>query len=424
MIYSLYLVLIICNCLAFQNILPLPINFFVSFVFFLLIFIKSRKKNSVIASLVILMCLSIPLSFRNVMGGDFDQFPLSWFYFFGFILSIVLLFKWLKTIEDIRINYYQLIILFTILFSIIPLINSTFFREGLNEFITLIFFLVLLLTSSLMPGILRENEYKSAIGYYIAGTLLSSLMVTLQYILFQYGNIPFLKVTEYGGGRLYFSFLFADMSVGTLYMASGIVLIFFNIPAFINKLNLSLIILLGMALSSARAGFVTLLLTLMLYSISSKNFKKFFFFSTIAAFIGYFSITLMSNVRSYDSNIEYLVSNTGRIEGYIDGFKYFINSPIIGTGYDLGARMKSVGLVVPHFALINLLAQGGFFFTFLLIILLMRVLHLSKHQHYIDLYWTLVLSFLGSCIIPGFFSARFFIVLVILVFLRERIVKL
>lgn len=416
--YFIYFLYILVSCFAYQNNYSGPVVMGASFciLMFLFYFFKKEGLGSS-AIFLILMCLSIPTSFRNILGGSFGEFPLTWFYLLGLGYVVSSFYD----SNQKKMNYYQFLMIYLLIFSIIPILKATSVKESIGEYITYGFFLVSVFEASRNQNSLSSLEYNVIKKVYIFAVIISALGIIFQFLMYSYFNKMFLWIEFYGGGRTYYGFLFNDMSTSTLYMASAILFLFLD-KKNIRWRNFLLIgiILIGMILSSARAGIITLFLVLFLYVISRGSFTQRIMGFLITFSIAFFCFFIFTKMRYFDTGLDFIIDDSGRIQGYIDGLNYFFSSPIIGTGYDLGFRMKQVGQIVPHFAVINMLGQTGIIITTLFIVILINILDEARNKNLNELYWIIILSFLGSCIVPGFFSSRYFTVIAMLVFLKKK----
>lgn len=414
----IYAVYSIANIYNISNALILVITA----IIFFLIFRKlraNRMKSSI--SLILLMGATIPISFRNVLGGEFSANPITWFYVFGGMYFLITILSKIKVMGRVRINLIGMLIIVLVGLSFIPLLISNNLSEGIKEYLTYLFFLLILFAAIIDKESLVKTDYRRIINVYILGGLFSSIGIIFQYIMFTVFSISFFRIEFYGLSRKYFSFMFYDMSSATVYLATVafFILISENLKKTTKVLLMSTVVI-GMALSSARAGLASLFLVLILYGITKKGvINKLILVATAILFVS-ISLNILNSVRGLDSSLSYLTYDAGRFDGYIDGINMFLDSPLFGQGYDMGYQMKQSGLVVPHFAFINMLAQTGIIITLMFLIIIGWLFFLAKKEKYHDLKWVILISLVGSMIIPGFFNSRFFTVIAALVVLRIR----
>jgi hypothetical protein len=382
-----------------------------SFLFLLLIYKAFRKnKMSIIASLIGLLCVSIPISFRSVFGNSVREIPLPWFYI---ILGLLLLYTiFIK--KRVKYTLVNLIILTLAFLLLVPLLLSFSFIEGLKEYLSYITFICGVFIASAFSRKINENEYLTIIQVYVFSVLCSALGFIYQYLMYNFANTTLFGVSYYGGGRVLYRFLFGDISGATLYLATGAMLLTLTKRKY--KIIYIFIVLIGMVSTSSRTGFLVFLVTLFLFFIRTNSFKKklslLILFLTVSA-VGFY---IMSHTRTNIDNIYSVITDgTGRVEGLYLSIEKFLESPLIGNGLDLGVYLKTTGKGgVAHFALINLLAQTGIFISFLFLTVLFIIYKNSRIIRREELRWVIIMSLIGSSIIPGFFNMRFFTVISIL----------
>lgn len=415
LIYTIY-------CLAYLNQITSIMIAIISTALFFVLYKKLRSKTFRRGQiLIMMMSASIPISFRNILGGEFSANPLTWFYILGAIYFMISLLNNINKKKKITINFMEILILFLVVLSILPLMNSTNLVEGLKEYITYLFFLLLLFAALVNKESLNEHEYSGIIKLYIFGGLFASCGIIFQYIMFTFFSRPFFRIQFYGVARKYFSFMFYDMSCATVYLATVAFLILFSYKTNkIIKILLTSVVVVGMASSSSRSGLISLFIVLFLYAITKKGIHNKIILSGTALIFTSVSLNILNKVRGIDDPLSYLTHDSGRFEGYTDGLQIFYNSPLLGSGYDLGYVMKQMGLVVPHFALINMLAQTGIVITSLFVVIFFWLYRLSKRKALHDLKWIILISVIGSMIIPDFFSSRFFTIIAMLVVSGKR----
>lgn len=419
-----FLLIILYNlvyCISYQfNIIGISIFAASLSIIFIISFIFLKRGNNLISCLIALMSASIPMSFRNVFGGSFGELPINWFYIIGLFVAILEVLNILKNYKIIKFNKFDISCFFIILLSAIPLMNSEFKKYSIDEFINYLFFITLIFISFINIQTISKKEYKDILSIYNKTVIISSIITIIQFISYESFGIKLLRVEFFGGGRLYFSYLFGDMSSATVYFATAILFILFDKKESLRKYINILIIIIAMAVSSARSGLVSLILVLMIYFAFGKKrsikIKSLLFFLLSLPLIVYFS----SMVRKFNSAINYLTNSTGRIEGYLDGLRIFSNNPIFGSGYDLSYKFTLVGKTVPHNSIIYMMAQMGIILTILYLLVFYRIYKLADIKKLEDMKYAIMASYIGSMIIPGFIASRFFTVIALIVILVQN----
>lgn len=417
LLIAIYLIHSFAYIYAVSNILIM----LVSATMFFIIYLNLSKKNITKgARLISLMAASIPISFRNIFGGEFSEFPLMWFYVLGALYVLFTIISLINNKSKFTINYRGLTVIFIIGISLIPLLISVDKTEALKEWLTYLFFLLLVLVSILKKNSLSAKDYNHILNFYIFGGIFAAIGVIFQYIMFTFFSITYFRIEFYGASREYFSFMFYDMSSATVYLATIVFLLLFVCK---KRKTISMIfaflIMVAMAISSARAGLAALFMGIILYTLFKRGFIKKIGLFVSVAFFAAVSLYILNDVRGLGSATSYITYDAGRIKGYIEGLKYFYSSPIFGVGYDLGSQMKKAGLVVPHFAFINLLAQTGIIITIFISNLIFWIYRETTRKSLVNLKWIILISLIGSCIIPGFFNSRFFTIIAMLAILKK-----
>ncbi|WP_226670493.1 hypothetical protein [Metabacillus litoralis] len=392
--------------------------FFLSTLLIIKIYKLCKRRMSIIGSLVALLCISMPISFRNVFGGSYAEIPLPWFYIILIIFIIGSLLKILKDKTKVLPQWSSLLI-WLVLASVIPLMVSGNLIEGFKEFLSYLTFLLGVLGAIIHRNNLVKQEYHELVNFYIFGVIFSSIGIILQYFTFHHLSAELFRMEFYGGGRVYLSFLFFDMSGITVYMSTAI--LFLILLKKRMRFTLSILIILAMTLSTARAGIISLSVVMFIYLVFSSNLKNKIYillFLIVGISIG---INILSATRTNISGLTNILSeNNGRFEPVILTLKAIVKSPLVGYGYDFGDQLVAVGSVVPHFALINILGQSGIVIAICYIIIVYNIFKIVKSKKMDSLLWVITLSLVGSCVSPGFFDLRFFTILAIIGVLYRR----
>lgn len=94
--------------------------------------------------------------------------------------------------------------------------------------------------------------------------------------------------------------------------------------------------------------------------------------------------------------------DNGRTELMGVAMQEFWQSPIVGNGLDFGKQMKAQGLMVPHNAIVNILAQGGIIIALMFVIIFAQVIVNSRRFRNKALFWCCILCAIGSNVTPSF----------------------
>ena len=419
LISTLYLIV----CFADRGLLNAAIVLPLSLLLIIYIFKQFRLKYSYEQSLLFLMNLSLPISFRSILGSEFADLPLPWFYVFGIFYFFNSFGKnYRRGSKDING-----ILVITIVLSLVPLLISNDMIEGFKEMLTYDFFLLMMLAANNSRTILYKRERQVFYDTFVFGCLFASLGVLYQFYSYIYMGVETFRVEHYGNGRIFLGFLFYDMSSVSLYMVTGAIMMIVreDRSKLINYL-IAILILIAAAASSARTGLVAFVIFASLYILTSRKVGVTArgLLSVFLVCGALFAFSLMGQVRDTSGGASFLADDNGRFSTYRDGILMFLENPIFGVGYDMPRQLSSMGKMVPHFALINILGQTGVFITLFIIFILYSIYNKAKIKKDSVLLWAILLSYFGSCLVPGFFSTRYFTMLGMLAFLsvgRDKI---
>lgn len=387
-----------------------------SLALIIIIFKQFRLKYGYEQSILFLMNLSLPISFRSVTGSEFADLPLPWFYVFGvlFFFNSLGSKSW-KGSKDINA-----IIVFTLLLSFIPLFLSNDIMEGFKEMLTYDFFLLMMLAANNSRTIMGDKERLLFYDTFVFGCLFATVGIIYQYYSYVYMGVETFRMEFYGGGRIFLGFLFYDMSSVSLYMVTGAMMMVVREDRgkLVNYI-IAILILIGTTASSARTGLVAFVIFASLYIFTSRKVGMTARTLLSVMLVGgaIFAFSIMGQVRDTSGGASFLADDNGRFSTYRDGILAFLENPLFGIGYDMPRQLSSMGKMVPHFALINIIGQTGIIITFLIICILYSVYKKAKIKKDTVLLWAILLSYFGSCLVPGFFSTRYFTMLGILAFL-------
>lgn len=398
------------NCLLFEqdSLIYMIIGALSGIIILSLIYHIIVKEFSIFASYIALIIIVLPVSFRSIFCTGYDNIPIPWFY-----VLLLLLFAF-QIIKRININ---IIILFIIVLLLFPLILSHNIFEGIKEYLGYTTFCVGALIAYGNRSNLTKKEYGFHINLYINGIIFISFGIIMQYIALNYFGVKLFRITQYAHNRNLLLFLFYDMSGNTVYMATAVLfLLFSNIKG---RIPLCLIIVVSMALTSARTGLFSLILVLTFITIFEKNkyvHKIPLLVFLLAIGIGGLSI-LLTTRNAYTSITEMISNNNGRNDLVQIALQRFFNNPFLGNGLDFGKQLKDEGFMVPHNAIVNLLAQSGVFITFLFLYVFICCTFYSRNHSEISLFWCCILCAIGSSFSPSFFDLRFFTVIIMLCYM-------
>ena len=385
------------------------------------IYVSKKQGNSLLIALVELLCYTWSSSWRNIFGGSFADIPIPWFYLIG--LVIVLYFVFNRKFRIQKKLFIMLWILITL--GLIPVIISADFREAITEYITLLFFYLVIGAVSFSNISIKEDDYFSVLKSFVYAILFSSIFIIFQFVvqyLYGYNFIRGTQSTLLGGRRLVSSLMFDDVSSATICLGIGVIIILLNLKKFKYPYFMSLFIITGMTLTSARTGFIALIMTCVLYLLFAKNIINKFKVLVIIAFAGLIGLTAFFVVRDI-SSIDVLLNDNGRFDGYITAFNIWFKHPILGIGFGDSYLSQLMQMPIPHFSLLKILTQTGIIYTLCLLALLLYYYKISNQSIYNCGKYMLIHVMIGALFVPGIFSARFLTVIIIIISLQEKVIQ-
>lgn len=348
--------------------------------------------------------------------------PFSYFVFFNVrilpilvVMSVMLLVpKSLKIKVDLSAFLFISMILFVFFMS---LLSGDF-----NSFFSLIIFFII----AYWPILLKENYFTqklfdNLVRGYVLMTCLMSFGVILQSILYNKFGIVIGKVDEMYE-RIGFGFIWSDYSFFSLYLASAIPLIWYKNRT-VSSIVLSLFLLLGSLVTTARTGFFGLLIFLIclmfLTFLKTITYGKINLRKFISGFI-VFGLLAFVFLKFFLENFSRLLDldSSGRLEGYYYGFNYFLNNMLLGSYYSIDIYKNNVGVIPHNLFLFNLVVGGIVFFILFIFWIYLLIRKTNYGNKFVG--YSLFVVIIGFQFIPAVFTAYFFAFLISLLLYSNR----
>lgn len=356
---------------------------------------------------IYLILLSIPFSYFTIL--NVRVLPIL------VVMAVILLVpKSLKIKVDLSAFLFILMILFVFFMS---LLSGDF-----NSFFSLIIFFIIAYWPILLKEIYFNQElFDKLVGGYILIACLMSFGVILQSILYNKFGIVIGKVDEMYE-RIGFGFIWSDYSFFSLYLASAIPLIWYKNRT-IPSIMLSLFILLGSLVTTARTGFFGLLIFLIclmfLMFLKTLAYGKIDLRKFIGGFV-VFGLLVFVFFKFFLENFGRLLDldSSGRLEGYYDGFNYFLNNMLLGSYYSIDIYKSNVGVIPHNLFLFNLAVGGGVFFVLFVFWLYLLIRKTNYGNKFVG--YSLFVIVVGFQFIPAVFTAYFFAFLISLLLYSNR----
>jgi len=392
------------------------VTFTVGLICWGLIYISSKKNENNSFALMKLCILSLPLSFVNIFGGSYSSLPVSWFNLFTVFLLTVFFTKILIRGKLIT-NPLSILSICMVLISVIPLLNSINFLDGLKQFINVIISLMLIIISTNLKPLLNDSQKEKLMKDYIVATKVTALGLFIQIFYVNVVNDVIGTYVLYAGTRHTYSFLFSDASFLSLFLSTGALFVYFTKGKY-GKTNVVWITEMGILIlasisTSARTGIFAFVVVFGLYSVIVfyklilKGSIKAIFIAVFSLIILIISYSLVVKVRQTD-----FLNDSGRFVINEAAFNVFLDNPLIGIGYGISSYNELVG-TIPHNIFFQSLAQGGLIYTIPLCIFLFFVLWIS-YRRYKPIFPILLCVLIGAMLIPDIFNSRFFPILLLI----------
>lgn len=369
------------------------------------IFIHYRARGAdLTTAIACLASWSISDSFRNVLGGAFADFPLTWFYVFFLVWATMAALHSCTVRKSCSTALMRLrvLALFLAALGFLSLANSRFVADGLKDFITMV--------SCLIIGYglgAAKADWKEAKRAFIGAAIVSAIVTIVQAGLF------FLLGLETGNLRIYadrtaIGGLFSDFSFLSLFMACGAAAL---IPYRGFASRTATILLLGAsALTSARTGPAAFFAALVVSSLArTRNPSRRLKALSAAALLGLAGWLVLSAVRPGAG----ILSDNGRFRTYRSGLENIAAAPILGTGPGYRNYIESPHTYAefPHNAYLQAIAQMGIPTGMALILLLggtIAAIGIKDNWSFAALACALA----GALFIPDIMNSRFLGILI------------
>lgn len=425
MINIIYFCLLLIYATSVTNHIPGFVISTISVLFFVIAYKTFKTRSNKTTALVQIMCYSIPLSFRNVLGGDYSDLPVTWFYLIGAVLLIHLLSLKKEIKITSSLSKVTLLVVLVIIFTVIPLLltNSAFISQGFSQFIILSFHNIIILAAILKGNILGEHDAAKIEKTYITAGFITSLGIITQFILFKYGTI--IGAIQYHNNRVSFNFLFSDASHSTLYLATtaflSILLLSYDSKYRTLKHTLiPIVILIGAGITSARTGLIVFFAVFIMYIfIGQKGITKKLFSTLLGVIALVGAVLLFKTVRTQGSITDVLFDSSGRSDGYNVAIDMFLEKPFLGYGFSKDYIAGLMGYPIPHFSFLQYLIHAGIFYTVMIFGIIAFAYFYAKKRK-MNESWLILMTVIGTCLIPDIFSTRYITLLMLMVFLKTN----
>lgn len=387
--------------------------------------VHSKTKNA-LTTCCVLLCHSWPYSWVNIFGDpSYASLEITWFYLVGLFVLLFAVFYFKKVINN-KVNTVMLGIFVTLcIIFVYPLLISKSIAEGLKEFIMIGFFIILTFVAFIYSNTINEKQREYIISAFIYSAVISSVFLIIQSVTYIVFGITIFKYSVglyYGSTMMSAQLLMEDSSCATIMLGAAV---FYMLGRYNKKdkrfwyVVLMLITMVGLAFTTRRTSVISLVLCLVLYiPIYYKGtLKKISMFTLVAGVVGImmFYLVFVRPVESY----EQLITDNGRFVDYISSLKLLMAHPL-GIGYDNVYLLQFMENGLPHNTILRWLNMGGFIFAILMLAIILYVLVSAYKKGQKDDFWAVFYCIVAMNFIPDLLSARFFVILCMLVLLSPK----
>ncbi len=421
--YKIYgFLLLIVNLYSYQNGMN-SIVFFATTLFLLILmfFNLNKKKESHKIIYLRMMIFTLPFSWTSIIGSGIDSFPITWFYLLGLLFFITCIID--RDNFRLKKDFLTFLFLFLIIYSFIPLISSNNFKAGISDFLMILFFCLIGLSSHNIRKEVSSIIIESIIKDFIFINFISAIIISFQYFNYQFFNKVYFKMNIEGtyvaskmqvGGQL----LYEDASSATLMLTSSVILALFYGKKKLVYYFVAGIILAGLAFTARRTGAIALLFTLPFYFIFNYKGLKRILSILLMIIFAFLVVKLLTLSRPVD-NVAQLFDDNNRIVDYVKAIHISLKNPL-GVGYGDDYIASLTGHTIPHNTFLRWLVIGGIIFATILTLLILIPTFISFSFNDKSLFWAMFSSIIGMNFIPDVLNARYIIVIIAIILLSDN----
>ena len=434
--YAVCIALICINAISYE--IPVcPLLFLlITGALEVIAFAKTYKVWGIETTLLMLLCINWPISWRNVLGSKTEDLQLPWFYIVGSMLGIALIIKvffspqWKKKIFSLPMLWFGGVIL-----VLIVLFSKTENKiESLKDILPIIYYWGLLTLAAIESESITRNYVDAVWAVFLFSNITLSVMIIFQFATYNLFNLSLFVINISGSWtgetQTGFWFLMEDGTGAPIIMGAAVIIaaLWANENKNEKKIYsiIAFIIATGLSLTARRSGIVACMASLVVYgfveTLRKTNLKKLFYNHFFNAVLCCWMACVLNFVRPMFSFRD-IIANNERFQGYEKAAQLIEQAevnPLIGTGMnDAALAEKMTGGVLPHNFLIRWVLLGGAIFAFFGILLLFYVAFKSLQKKlYVEqlMYFNCIL---GACVIPDIFATRFFAVICLMILLSQ-----
>lgn len=363
---------------------------------------------SPVAISIFIMIALIPFSYLELVG--LRIIVLS---FFAFVVLFFCSFKGGMFVDN---N----LLLFVLPFLLVSIYS---FVSGSKDHIAALVFMVYLLMFNFVGNDRIKQIFNKSLVIYVSGAVFMAIGTIAQRVLFEKFGYEIGKIDFYGGGRIGFGFIWLDYSFLSLYLLTALPMIFYLYESLSIRVLLSIVLLVGSVVTTARAGLAGLILTALLVFViefinilaKGKVNKRVLLTLCVLALASFLIVYFYVRFSIRDIRFD----GSGRLEGYYMALQSFVDHPFLGVMFDREYFSLHYG-VLPHNLFIYILSQGGIIFFIFFMVWFFYVLYVAFFKVQV-LRYPILIAIFGLMFIPSFFSGYFYALLVSLAMAERRI---
>lgn len=403
---SLMVQIIVCLYsvfMIFYQLFPSILIALISAIFYLYIYLMHSRKYDIVTTLSIISIIAIPTSTISILGGSSAKLPLTW-YSIAILISVI----YILLTKGFSRKYLLSIFLFMFYGLLLCLLANNVFG-AFKQYLMIILFLFGFFVGEYIKekNIFEINDMFKR--YYFLGVISMGFQIIIQKAYIKSTGIIIGHFIVMGGGRVAHAGIMGDYSFATLYLATGVMMMFIwyigtNKISFFKFCVVESFLLYAMFVISSRTGLISLILTLILYTIC--NIKKISGKHLMILFACVLVFPLFLSKLMESRGGQALLESSGRESNYIKAIELWSNKIAFGYGLGLDNLYDSTGIDVPHNLIIQYLVQIGLVGCILFSIPLFIFIKDNLFNTNV-MKWLFWLVLIGSMFIPDIVSSRF-----------------
>lgn len=360
------------------------------------------------------LILTVPISFRSILGGPYEELPISWFNVFEILLVLITFFRPVPSIPAPKIWPP---VIFYFVFAFLPAFVFAYdLPSALKQYLHLMAFAALVFSAEQLKDLFGSSGSWAYARLYVLSVEVTAFALFSQIAAARLWGISVGTQIVMGGQREAFGGSFNDFSYLSIFLATGAALNYAAACSATRKrlwlLSRTLLLLTASILTTARSGFAAFVIGLVVWHgvdvFTARRPRRAAILAFAAAAIA--SIGLWSVMGSLRENV---LDDSGRHEGYRVAMRALQDKVWFGVGLGVSAYREYVGEAIPHNSAIQYLVQGGVI-GFSGVLLLGLAITLRAVRGPAPILAGYLVALMGSQFVPDLVNSRFFPVLCVL----------